>query len=162
MKRGEYGNKRIRIAQLHDYKPGEPVPTVPTPLDLPYAKGGEYAFEGGKVQGSFKIAGKHSGEIRFEGRPGFAEKVYDNFSDDGLSFYQGYECLQSAPTLTVYEADLDLKGPTDGEMKLRMAFQGAGYRDIPVLLFEQGEDGLPQTCGYSRYGDERIDVDIMR
>lgn len=162
MKRGEYGNKRIRIAQLHDYKPGEPAPTVPTPLDLPYAKGGEYAFEGGKVQDSFKIAGKHSGEIRFEGRPGFAEKVYDNYSDDGLSFYQGYECLQSAPTLTVYEADLDLKGPTDGEMKLRMAFQGAGYRDIPVLLFEQGEDGLPQTRGYSRYGDERIDVDIMR
>ncbi|SEB08533.1 hypothetical protein [Leifsonia sp. 21MFCrub1.1] len=172
MLRGTFGGNgptlRIRTAELLDHTPDEPVGTVPTP-SAPYGINGQAARDllarPAPVVPSGRIAGAASGYLEFErtsdGRGSFAASVrYVDYSDDGRNVYSGFE--RSSGSLAngaVYEANIDLAGEPDGEMRLRATW--SGVRDGTRLLFGTGEDGTPLSYGFARYGDATARVEDL-
>jgi len=121
---------RVRIVSLLDYEPGEAVAFVQTPEVGDYAaapsKLGDYdAVVKGKFSGTAHLT-KKSGNL------GDAEVtvVYDNYSDDGIYFYNGTETSYgSVITETSYDSDLkvtDADGNVCGQMDVTMNMS-AGY-----------------------------------
>ncbi|WP_345800123.1 hypothetical protein AAIB33_11635 [Microbacterium sp. AZCO] len=169
MRPGAHATLRVRIAHLRDHVPSEPVAVRPAPAQIPYAITGEDAAAvlATPTPASFvgRVAGRHSGCASVElrsgdiatGREGFTRVDYDGFSDDGLTFYDGFEEITSSFAAgTRYRADLAATGEVDGEMRLRVTWSGisAGTR----LLFDLGEDGNPRSFGFARAGSRRLDI----
>ena len=88
---------RIRIVELPDYVPGEPVPTVDSPVMPGSTNDLDKAYEFQDLQQNIDVIvyGKHSGYLTFkqEKRTGGVfsthEKKYFDFSDDGDAVYNG-------------------------------------------------------------------------
>lgn len=170
--KGEKGRQiRIRKVELLDYQPQEPVPFERTPDDISYGikPGPKFLPEpAGKIDG--KISGKHSGYINYighgnietQGIMGSNEVEYVNFSDDGKSFYNGFE--RSVYTImgeSRYEADLEMTGEQRGRMKFRAAFSSMDG-GMPIrLLFEKAEDGRPKSFGYAEYNGVRLNIEDL-
>jgi hypothetical protein len=160
---------RIRLAELLDHTPGEPVATVPTPAAPPYAIGGDEARaiigRTADAVPTGRIAGAHSGYLEFErssdGRgTSSALSRYVDYSDDGLSFYRGTESLRgSMLSGVVYEADLEVTGATSGEMRLRAEW--SGVQEGTRLLFGPGDDGAPRSRGFARYGERIVRIEDL-
>jgi hypothetical protein len=151
---------RIRIAELQDYVPGSAVPAGKSPDNIPYGEkdlSQVRSTSGGSFAG--KIAGKHGGYIELTmqgeqgmGQNGSAEAVYVNYSDDGKTFYNGFEKSQYSPfSETTYEADVVMSGAETGETKFRAAFSKVIGGEPPKLLFDKADDGKPKSYGYARY-----------
>jgi hypothetical protein len=170
---GKEAKMRIRIAELLDYSPGAPVPAGKTPEHIPYAETDlskllRTGTDGADIEG--KIAGRHSGHIRLRWRlkgtladtAGTVEETYSNFSDDGKTFYNGYEKSSfSIREGSVYEADLTMSGAETGVMKLRVAFSKVAGFEPPKLLFEKTEDGKPKSYGYASYRGRTLNIEDM-
>ncbi len=170
--RGSQGRQmRARKVELLDYRPGPPVPAQQTPDDIPYAIAGAAAAKALRstpdVDIEGKIKGRHSGHIAYarQGQKpvpalmGSIQAVYANFSDDGQTFYNGYERSRfSFMGESVFEADLVMSGAQAGEMKLRATFSQASYDQPPRLLFEAAEDGQPKSHGYARFGGVQLNI----
>jgi hypothetical protein len=162
---------RIRIAELLDYVPGPPVTVRKTPDHIPYAEKDISKLQALPVfSGEGKIAGKHSGhiELKRQGKEGMAgmegssEAVYVNFSDDGKNFYKGYEkTVYSVFAESVYEADVEMTGEDQGEMKFRAAFTKIAGNIAPKLIFDKAEDGKPRSCGYVKYKGTTLRIEDM-
>ena len=163
---------RLRMCRLMDRKASEPVGAVSTPDGdkIPYAqpldRPGKQDFTG---NGSIKIMGRANGSVVNSCRGGevqTCEAVYDHFSDDGKTFYQGRLSVTSpasmfAPGRTELEADLTVSGEHQGEMKLHAVFERK-TADAPAMLsFRTGEDGLPESRGYSSYDGVTLRVEDM-
>ena len=173
--RGSHGQQmRVRKVELLDYQPGPVVPARRTPDDIPYGIKGEAAAaqlrNTPRINAEGKIAGKHSGCIAYtrtgqQPAPalmGSIQTNYLNFSDDGLTIFNGYEkASYSFMGESVYEADLVITGPQPGEMKLRATFSQASYSAPPKLLFEPDKDGKPKSYGYARYNGIRLNVEDL-
>lgn len=159
---------RIRRATLLDYTPEKPVPFVRTPDSVPYGVCGDALLAGiPDINISGKIAGKHSGYIEYTrtGTPpvqalmGKISARYVNYSDDGKSFYNGYE--QSAfpfSTESTYEADISLTGMQQGEMKLRVTFAAIQGEKPAQILFDDADDGKPKSYGCATYKGKTLYV----
>jgi hypothetical protein len=159
---------RIRIAELLDYTPGQPVAIQKTPDTISYAEkdiAKLHALKSIDLEG--KIAGKHSGYIEcrkrdkagMESMAGSVETVYVNYSDDGKTFYNGFEKTRySVFDESVYDADLKMSGADQGEMKFRAAFSKIAGDTPPKLLFEKAEDGKPKSYGYATYNGITLNV----
>lgn len=121
---------RVRKVELLDYQPRPTVPARRTPDEISYGLRGDLAAEslwhthGMDIEE--KIAGKFSGYIVYvrQGQMpapaliGFIQDSYVNFNDDEVTFYNGYEKSRfSFVGESVYEADLVMSGPQQGEMK---------------------------------------------
>ncbi|WP_415853293.1 hypothetical protein [Sinomonas sp. G460-2] len=169
---GVYRQIRVRVAHLVDHEPSAPVPVRPTPLAVPYGMAGEAAER--VLRGpaehlrAGRIAGQHSGHLDFESQPGnFSEGLaasvtttYVDYSDDGRTFYNGWErTLSSFAAESVYAADLDVTGDESGEMSLRATW--SSLRDGTRLLFGPAEDGLPKSHGFARYGGQVLKVEDL-
>lgn len=173
--RGTRGQQmRIRKAELLDYRPGPTIPARPTPTGIPYGLAGEQAAQSLRNPPSLdaegRIAGRHSGYIAYtrKGQPpapalmGTTQATYVDFSDDGLTFYNGYEKARySFMGESVYEASLVMSGAQPGEMKLRATFSQANYQNPPRLLFEPGADGQPKSFGYTTYAGVTLRVEDL-
>ncbi len=173
--RGTGGKQmRARKVELLDYQPGQPVLAKRTPDEIPYGITGERAVEilrgtpPQDIQG--KIAGRYSGYIAYtrQGQPpapalmGTVQAEYVNFSDDGKTFYNGFEKARySFMSESVYEADLAMTGEHQGEMKLRATFSQLSYQSPPRLLFEPAEDGKPKSYGYARYNGVQMNIEEL-
>ncbi|WP_415854475.1 hypothetical protein [Sinomonas sp. G460-2] len=169
---GAYRQMRLRTAHLLDHEPSGPVTAQPTPRTVPYGITGATAEQtlrqpAERVR-SGRIAGQHSGYIEFERRPGdlargraaSATTTYVGYSDDGRSFYNGYEQTASSFTSdTVYRADLELTGEQSGEMRLRATW--SSVQEGTRLLFGPAADGLPKSHGFARYGDTRMNIEDL-
>ena len=157
--------KRIRIVELPDYKPQEAVPAQQSPQSIPYAETDEdklWLLPDQNIEG--KIAGKHSGYINYSKTNTFARSEYVEMSDDGLSFYNGYEASwNTAAGESVYEADLIMTGRRTGQMKLRLTFSPISFdgSSLPELLLEDAEDGKPKSYGYANYNGTQINVEDL-
>ena len=165
MQRGQHKNKRLRIVEVPDYEPKKAPPVVPTPSNIPYATP---CADDGWLQPmkdiDCKIAGKGSGCIEYSRAGRNAQTKYVNFSDDGATYYEGYEKVSISPAHEmVYEADFTIKGEKPGEMKCRITFSPVSFdASTPVkLLFEPAEDGRPKTYGYASYDGVRLCVEDM-
>lgn len=165
---------RVRRVELLDYAPSPAVAPRATPDEIPYALPGAAGAAmlrnppSGDMEG--KIPGKHSGYIAYarQGQPpapalmGSTEATYVNFSDDGETFYNGYEKARySFMSESVYEASLEMSGARQGEMKLRATFSQGGYENPPRLLFEPDADGQPKSYGHARYGGVELRIEDL-
>ncbi len=173
--RGSHGQQmRVRKAELLDYQPGTTVPAQKTPDEIPYGIQGDLAAgqlrNPPSLNAEGKISGKHSGYIAYarSGRQpapalmGSIQTEYINFSDDGITFYNGSEkASYSFMGESVYEADLVISGAQPGEMKLRATFSQASYEKPPRLLFELAEDGKPKSFGYTRYNGVQLNIEDL-
>lgn len=100
------------------------------------------------------------------GNPPVYRTVYEDFSDDGETFYNGTMTVTApvsifAPGKTVFEADLSVTGRHVGEMKLRAVFRRDDVHAPARLSFAQGEDGKPESRGYSAYDGVVLDIKDM-
>jgi hypothetical protein len=165
------GKRRIRKVELLDYQPQKPVTFANTPDDIPYAiKCDDVSWATLDVNIEGKIAGKHSGYIEYkrQGREpmqaimGSSESKYVNYSDDGKTFYNGYEKSKySFMEENSYEAELQMTGEQEGEMKLRAVFSKGNYENPPRLLLEEDEDGKPKSYGYAKYKGVKLNIEDM-
>lgn len=170
--RGTSGKQmRVRKLELLDYQPQPTVPAQRTPDENSYGLKDAEAAESLRNTPSMdiegKIAGKHSGYIAFTRKGqqpapalmGSIQTTYVNFSDDGKTFYNGFEKSRySFMGESVFEADLEMTGAKQGEMKLRATFSQASYDQPPQLLFEPAEDGKPKSYGYARYNGLQLNI----
>lgn len=160
---------RIRTANLLDHEPGEPVAPRPDPPAVPYGIRGARAEQllrtPPAMPAAGRILGRHAGHALIEreagdlrtGRAARTSVTYTGFSDDGRTFYDGTETTESSfATGTVFTADLQATGETEGEMRLRMTW--SGIADGTRLLFDRADDGLPRSYGFARLADERREV----
>lgn len=154
---------RIRTARLLDRKGGAAVPAVPTPEPetVAYATPAEEALLPGETFAfPFRIRGKADGEIICEkNSEGWTVETYDNFSDDGRTFYNG-TIRSKAPRNTLsgsgkvsFAGDLTVTGAHTGRISCLVSFAQNGLN--PAEL----ED---DSFGYSEYDGVRADVNTMR
>lgn len=161
-RRREGGSRRIRIVELPQYTPRAGVAAAQTPVDIPYAIADlsvvkDYATKGHDVD--VKVYGRHSGYIEYRRTPRKIVKSYVDFSDDGASVFSGMETTSANPSGTsTYAADLTLSGSVSGRMDLQITFGPLGGELPARIIFEQGEDGQPQSYGFAEYGDQRLEV----
>lgn len=162
------GRFRVRIAELLDYVPGPAIPAAPVPDTISYALP-EPDANAGQEEKQGKIAGKHSGFVKFieeeiQGtRKSRMRTEYCNYSDDGRSFLNGSEETVSGfmDCSAVYKADLELTGEQQGEMKLRITFTDDGKPMTSLISRKIGEDGRPESYGYARFDGKEVKVEDM-
>lgn len=147
---------RLSIAELPDYVPGETIPASTLPENIPYAYKGVDLKGGLSTPGinEIKLAGKYSGYVTstvdMQGKMS-SKTVYENFSDDGKSFLNGWESASSpgltSPGDSVYDAKLKLTGEHTGEMDLHIIYR---------LSATTGRVTVEEPRGFARYDDEVI------
>ncbi len=145
---------RLTVAELADYSAGEPIPAASLPENIPYAYPGVDPRGGMSASGDeIKMAGKVSGFVTTTVQTGSsmtAKTVYENFSDDGKSFLNGWESASTPglmrPGDAVYDACLQLTGEHTGEMDLHVIYR---------LGASTGRVTLEEPRGFARY-DEQI------
>lgn len=158
---------RIQIVRLPDYTPAPAVAMKPTPDVISYG----IAIEDVKIQPRAmdlqgKIAGKHSGYAVYRQAGKQVSVEYVDMSDDGRTFYHGFERSGAAADggLT-YEARVTMDGAEQGEMDVRMVFSpfgGFASGQLPMLRFENAEDGKPMSTGHATYQGVTLSVEDMR
>ncbi|MEJ5979631.1 hypothetical protein WG901_23465 [Novosphingobium sp. PS1R-30] len=159
--------RRMQAVRLLDYKRGPVVAARLTPRRMAYASGDlsivpGYAAKAKDVD--VKVYGKHSGYITYRRTPaGTIEKTYANFSDDGRALYVGRETMQNNPRgNSTYTADVTLRGPKQGVMKLTMTFGPAtDFYDPSRILFTPDASGVPLSHGYTEYDGKRLEVSAL-
>lgn len=172
MLKGNYDETRLRIVEIPDYIKDVTVPPLDTPDEIPYGIKDESKLW---VQDDSDIKelinGRHSGIVELikenvKARNAdskiiqLIEARYENYSDDGKSFYNGFEkCIITASGEYILEADLELIGEIKGCMKLRLTFAYSGTK--VMLSFSDAEDGRPASYGYAEYNGIRINVEDM-
>ncbi|HHU78335.1 MAG TPA: hypothetical protein GXZ29_05570 [Clostridiales bacterium] len=163
---------RLQICHLLDRSPSRPVPAsaTPDPEQIPYA----LPLSSPKQQMyddvfPMRIKGKVSGCMINDckaGDPPVYTTTYHNFSDDGKSYYNGHIAVIAPPSLfavgkTIFEADLTVEGEHQGEMKLRAVFNREGLHAPAMLSFAVGDDGLPESRGWSTYDGVTLRIEDM-
>lgn len=165
--RGEGRSRmRLQVAHLLDYQPKSKVaPATLSPETWPGSN--DLSLVEQFVETSHatevKVYGRHTGHILYRrSDEGQIEKTYHQFSDDGQQVYHGAEQMVVDPAgNSVYTADLQVSGPTPGEMKLQITFGPMGEALPAQLIFEEDEQGNPRTRGYARYGDQTLTVERL-
>lgn len=163
---------RLRVCRLLDYRPGEPVPAEITPDadQIPYALPlGAPAQQEMAETFPMTIRGKAEGRVINDcraGDPPVYEAVYDNFSDDGITFYNGRISVSAPKSMfeggkTVFEADLTVSGGHTGEMKLRAVFDRQNAHAPAMLSFAPDLNGRPESRGYSSYDGVTLRIEDM-
>jgi hypothetical protein len=154
--------KRIRIVQLPDYRPGPVVKARPTPVN----KTGEASnmaivprlAERSKAT-DVKVYGRVSGHIDYSRAGPLITKTYVAFSDDGINRYDGRESTRiEMGGLSTYEADVRLAGPKPGEMKLKVTFGPLAGERPSAIVFTPDAEGKPLSAGYAAYDGRRLEV----
>ncbi len=160
--RRDGGTQRIQIVRLPDYRPGPSIPARRTPpkvsygiTDLSAVKA--YAHSSRDIH--VRVYGRTSGHIDYDRTPEKVEKVYTNFSDDGLNVFSGREVTLPNPRgNSTYMARIDLAGPRPGRMDLKLTFGPLGGSMPARIVFDQGADGQPLSQGYAEYAGQRQEV----
>ncbi len=151
---------RLRIVSLPEYAASAPVPAAQVPKDIPYGRPADCISPvSHNAAGTVKIRGKHSGEFYAEAlENGETRYCYEQYSDDGETFYQGWESFRRAQDGCVYRADLAVEGAGQGRMDLQIYFSQENMWSPVTLDFSPEEDGLPRTRGYAQWQGERLEA----
>ena len=161
---------RLQIALLLDKAPAAPVPDAGTPAgsEIPYAVPIETPVT--QTQYPIKVAGKYAGElvdtVSFADGISTAASMYTNYSDDGKTFIDGGFTISTPLNMftggkTVYEGKMTVHGEHNGEMDLRAVFDRLTPGAPSMLIFDAGEDGLPQSRGYATYDGQTLRIEDM-
>lgn len=166
--RGSNGSQmRIQKVNLLDYKPKQTVPIKPTTDNIPYGIKDLTVLNSVNPNVNVKIAGKTSGYMSYTRNAssifsGQSEVQYVNYSDDGVSFYNGYEKINiNAGGESRYEANVQLTGSKQGEMKFRATFSALWGATPAKLLFDTDADGQPKSYGYATYDGTTLRIEDL-
>ena len=151
--------RRVMIACLVDYVPGPTPEIAKVPAEIPYALPGILS-NAPQPSLPVRIAGRFSGAATTTAQPAadtagpVFTTLYENFSDDGESFLNGFESANN-PGLTSsspihYEADLTMTGAHSGRMEVSVTFRRAGFT-APVEI-------APDSKGYAVFDGIRIEL----
>ena len=148
--------KRIRIVHLDNYEPGEMLINKKTPDNISYAKTLDDMknIPPTSFNGTFK--GKNSGIMTFNKNSSWCKSEYIDYSDDGKTFYNGYEEFeylderQRAGKLT---SNLTMKGEKVGTMNLTITMNNDGN-----IVFEN-EQQQKISYGYVEYNGKILTIE---
>jgi hypothetical protein len=102
-----------------------------------------------------KIAGEKEGEMQFSKAGSASTSTFNNYSDDGKVFFNGFEKSQyNDKGEVVYEADLEMTGAQTGSMKCKITFSAMSYTEPSRLIKEESH-------GFAEFGGVRINVSDM-
>jgi hypothetical protein len=148
-------DRRLRMATLLDYEPSTPVGTHKTPENIAYGTDDIAAFQLPKEPlEQVKIAGKASGLLVHTRKAHCARNEYMQLSDDGVTFFKGFEEVRRSEGEAVYEAQIEMTGAKTGSMHCRIAFSEVSFTSPTRILSEKSD-------GYAEYNGVRLDVDDM-
>ncbi len=164
---------RIRKVDLIDYKPKEAVPVQDTPTDIPYGiENGLDSIDNSSKDNSFRIKGRYSGYVEviktsqqsFMGPAGTTDVIYNDYSDDGKIFYNGYEkSSYSLVSESTYESKLLMTGAENGEMNLKITFSAFDNKTGMInLVFDKDENDEPKSYGFAEYMGKKLLVVDMK
>ena len=158
---------RLRRVRLLDRTPGAPVKAQATPDILPFGTTYE-AFRAAAARQKetperhYRVAGKAGGFLELTMTDSRTETVYQHYTDDGLTFWDGRETLSySILQDTVYCADVSMTGHQTGQMQLRATFTGFAARRLS-LSFAPAADGKPASFGYASFGGVTRTMEELR
>lgn len=162
---------RIRAVRLLDYNPRPAVPAAQTPDETPYSVSLEEGLQHlgvEEIEGRF--TGEYSGFVFYKRQKNDIPNLpmgtllrYENYSDDGKTFYNGCESVFSYNGgETIYKANVQVSGEVSGEMDLQLCFSQVGYISPAKLKFAEDENGQPKTRGFVRFGDVTLYADDLR
>lgn len=155
---------RIRIAELLDREPGEPVRAVPVPENIPYAEPGG-PLKSLPMRPFSKIMGRKSGSMTCQLK--VTDEMtwvvsYNHFSDDGQTFINGTESASAGGLTqagkTVLTANLSVSGAHEGKMALRVTFERSGIDEPTKISFRPAADGNPESFGFASYDGVTLKV----
>lgn len=152
-------SQRVRIAKLNQSisKPFQGMGI--TPSEVPYGRLPEESTSMRKaLDKNRRIIGKYSGWIDKNG----TQTSYHNFSDDGLTFWNGTEQLHAPKNYfgkTVYEGSVRCEGAKNGKMDLRLEFDvDPSHCYLNTTLCDNGK---PASYGYAEYEGLRLTVEEL-
>ena len=147
------GEKRIRIVRFDNYIPSKILENKKTPDKISYAKPlDELKKELPKeVNGYFK--GKE-GKMIFNRTEMTRRSEYQNYSDDGKTFYNGFELFEYVGSQMVgrLTSNLTMTGEKEGRMDLTITMTYGGD-----IIYEQ--DGKTISYGYVEYNGKKLTID---
>jgi len=151
------GETRLRIARLANREPIRPadvVPIAPTPEPTWAIRYEDWIVP--DTSGVTVIPGRASGTATIRNAMGSAvqgelEVVYDDYSDDGLSWLDGFERIRIPIVVLVgaeYEVDLTLRGLHEGSMRGSIAYDFVADVNRGEVVSELDGRVLrgPRTC----------------
>ena len=153
---------RLRIVEIPDYEPGEPVPAAEVPENIPYAVPNGMEKAERRPQGLVYAVGAHSGTFRMETKGADTLSVYENYSEDGLTTYNGTERFTRDAGGCTYEAHVTAEGQEAGCMDLRLRFAQPNMWSMARVDFSPAADGRPASCGEVTWRGKTLNVDIMK
>ena len=147
------GEKRIRIVRFDNYIPSKILENKKTPDKISYAKPlDELKKELPKeVNGYFK--GKE-GKMIFNRTEMTRRSEYQNYSEDGKTFYNGFELFEYVGSQMVGKltSNLTMTGEKEGRMDLTITMTYGGD-----IIYEQ--DGKTISYGYVEYNGKKLTIE---
>ena len=148
----EKGKKRIRIVKFDNYIPSEIIKNKNTPDNIPYAKSLDALKEPLKTEFNGYFQGKE-GIIVFNRTESKTRAEYQNYSEDGKIYYNGFEqCENVSPTIGKFISKVTMSGEKEGKMDLMLTMNINGQ-----VIYEQ--DGNKVTYGYVYYNGKNLTVE---
>lgn len=172
---------RIRIMHMLDKEPSLPASAIINEDNDPNAEAMSDQFNNTILEatdiskiipmskhqsGIYNVRGKHSGSVQFEISISdiISRKVhYNNYSDDGLTYYSGAESVRSPLNyfgITQYESNLEVSGQNLGAIKLKLTFDNS-IPQLPTKLVIEGNDKEQLSYGFAYYNDQSLSVNDL-
>ena len=142
---GNNNKHRIRIVKLDNYKPSSIPEAKKTPDNIPYAKPLDSLKELSTEDINGYFIGKSGGIMTFNSTNSLSQSEYLNYTDDGKTFYNGFEkyeaISQTTGKLTSYVV---MSGEQQGEMNLTITMNVQG--------------NIIDKQGYVNYNGKIVDI----
>ena len=142
---GNNNKHRIRIVKLDNYKPSSIPEAKKTPDNIPYAKPLDSLKELSTEDINGYFIGKSGGIMTYNSTNSFSQSEYLNYTDDGKTFYNGFEkyeaISQTTGKLTSYVV---MSGEQQGEMNLTLTMNVQG--------------NIIEKQGYVNYNGKIVDI----
>ena len=144
--------KRIRIVHFDDYIPGNILENKKTPDNIKYAKSLDILKKSYNKEFNGYFKGKE-GILIINITNSVTESQYLNYSEDGETFYNGYEKFQNINQIIgKLESNFTVSGKNSGKMELNIAMNISGY-----IIYE--EEGKKVTSGYAEYNGKKLTIE---
>ena len=114
------------------------------------------------LTGPVRAVGAFGGTFTLETDRNGSRSVYDHYSEDGLTTYNGTETFIRDGAGCTYEAHLEAEGQEAGRMNLRLRFAQPNMWSMAQVDFSPARDGLPASYGEVTWQGKTLNVDMMK
>ncbi len=148
---------RLRICRLLDKKPSEPVTAVrtPDPEAIPYSEPISAALTLVSLPMPLVVCGVSGTVTNCQTEDGFFETRYENYSEDGKSFYDGFVRVKSPsnmfmPGAVAIQSRITVSGEHHGQTDFSLVWNAdSRFQVFPDFTLD--ENGLPKCRGFAEY-----------